>query len=233
MQDFWIGTVHTLVYFVICASVALLLRKLIHIPDEIFRKLLHCILLGVLPVYVFGFQQWWTAAVSCVVFAAVVYPVLCFFERFRTYSQMVTERKKGELKSSLLLVFAMFAVVISVCWGGLSDRWLVLCCVYAWGFGDAAAALIGKRYGKHKLAGGKKSWEGTISMFAVSFACVFSLLLLRGNLPWYACLLSALPTAAAVAATELYTPGGFDTVTCPICAMVVLLPCLYGFGGIL
>lgn len=68
------------------------MRRLIRIPDELFRKLLHCILLGSLLVYVQGFAVWYHAALSCLLFAAV----------------------------------------------------------YAWGFGDASAALIGKRV-KHNV----------------------------------------------------------------------------------
>jgi dolichol kinase len=72
-------------------------------------------------------------------------------ERIERFSEFITERKKGELKSSLLLVFGMFAFIITICWGLLGDPYLVLASVYAWGFGDAAAALIGKRFGKHKI----------------------------------------------------------------------------------
>lgn len=231
MRDFLSGTANTLVYFIICAGSALILRVKTRFPDEPFRKLLHFILLGSLPVYVFGFRQWQNAALSCVVFAAVVYPVLKYFEHFRLYSKALTERKQGELKSSLLVVFAMFAVVICVCWGLLGDRLLVLLCVFAWGFGDAAAALVGKRFGKHRIPGTKKSWEGSLSMFALSFASVLVILLLRGGMSWYACCITALAVGAATAATELYTPGGFDTITCPFCAMCVALPLLHFFGG--
>ena len=43
-------------YFVIAASSALLLRKLTSVPDEVFRKLLHMILLGSLAVWA---APWW------------------------------------------------------------------------------------------------------------------------------------------------------------------------------
>lgn len=232
MQPLLLGTGYTLIYYVLVAGTALTLRRLTRIPDEIFRKLLHCIILGALPVYVYGFPQWWQAVLSCAVFALVVYPILKYFERFSLYSSLTTERKSGELKNSLLVVFSMFAVVITVCWGLLGDRLLVLCCVYAWGFGDAAAALVGKRFGRHKIPRSKKSWEGTLSMFGVSFACVLALLLVRGGLALPACTAVALATAAASAATELYTPGGYDTITCPLCATAVMLPLLSLFGGL-
>jgi len=168
---------------------------------------------------------------SCVVFTAAVYPVLHLLERFKEYSKTVTERKKGELKNSLIVVFTMYVIVISVCWGIFADKYLVLACVYAWGLGDAAAALVGKRFGKHKIPPGIKSVEGTLSMFAVSAVSVLVILLLRGYMAWYSCLIIAAAVAAASAAAELYTPGGYDTITCPLSAMVVLLPLVHLLGG--
>ncbi|MBE6560339.1 MAG: phosphatidate cytidylyltransferase [Ruminococcaceae bacterium] len=231
MQDFLAGTGYTILYYCILAAAALLARFLIRIPDEIFRKTLHGILLGSLLVYVFGFTVWYHAALSCLCFAAVVFPILFFFERFKSYSHMVTERRRGELKSSLLLVFSMFAAVISVCWGWLGDRLLVLASVYAWGIGDAAAALIGKRFGRHKIPGTKKSFEGSLSMFLSSFLAVFLILYIRGGISLGGMVITALATGAVSAAVEVYTPGGMDTVSCPLAAMTVLLPLSAVFGG--
>ena len=231
MQDFLTGTGYTLLYYCILAAAALLVRFLIRIPDEIFRKTLHGILLGSLLVYVFGFTVWYHAALSCLCFAAVVFPILYFFERFKNYSHMVTERHKGELKSSLIFVFSMFAAVISVCWGWLGERLLVIASVYAWGIGDAAAALIGKRFGRHKIPGTKKSFEGSLSMFALSFVTVFLILYIRGGMSFGGIMITALATGAVSAAVEVYTPGGMDTISCPLAAMAVLLPLTAAFGG--
>ena len=86
----------------------------------------------------------------------------------------------------MLLVFGMFAAVVTLCWGILGERMIAICAIYAWGFGDAFAAVIGKRFGKHKISGrhieGKKSVEGSVSMFVVSFLSVLLLLLYRGGM---------------------------------------------------
>lgn len=225
-----------ILYFVVAASSALVLRKLTAVPDEVFRKLLHMILLGSLAVWVAVFDTWYLAALTAVIFAVAVYPLLALAERIKGYSRLLTERKSGEIKRSLLVVFTMFAVVVCVCWGWLGDRMLVLASIYAWGFGDAAAALIGKRFGKHPLQwkkiDGRKSAEGTFAMFAVSFVSVLVLLCLQGRMPWYGIGLTARVTALVSAAVELYTPGGMDTITCPLAAMTVLLPLAALFGGI-
>ncbi|MBQ7359915.1 MAG: phosphatidate cytidylyltransferase [Lachnospiraceae bacterium] len=235
MLELWAGTKVVLIYYIVAASTALVCRALIRIPDELFRKILHCILLGSLMGFVFGFETWWISAGVAVAFAVVVYPILAFFERFKAYSQLTTERKSGELKASLLLVFGMFATVIAICWGWLGDKYLVLASVYAWGFGDAAAALIGKRFGKQKIQwkyiDGKKSYAGTIAMFLTSFVSVLIVLACRGGLNTAGLLLTAAITAFVSAIAELYSKDGMDTVICPMVAMVTVLPLVYLFGG--
>lgn len=229
------GFGNVLIYFVIAASVALLLRRFAPIKDEVFRKGLHCILLGSLLVLVFSFSSWWKAALTALAFAAAVYPILCLAERVKGFSAFVTERTNGELKRSLLIVFFMFAVELSVCWGWLGDRLLVLACIYAWGFGDAAAALVGKRFGRHALTGahieGRKSVEGSLAMFAVSLLCVGAILILRGGLPLYGYILIPVLTAAGVSVVELFSLHGMDTITCPLAATAILLPLVYWIGG--
>ena len=236
MQDVISAIVSILIYFIVCATSAILLRVLTKIEDEVFRKQLHMILLGSLFVWMEAFPTWQSAAASALIFAALVYPILWFAERFKGYSKLVTERKSGELKSSLLVVFFMYAVVVAICWGWFDDRMLALASIYAWGFGDAAAALVGKRFGKHKIGGkiiqGRKSFEGTTAMFIVSLISVFTILTLRGGLMWYETLVISVVVAAVSAVVELYTLNGIDTITCPVAAMVVLIVLLRLVGGI-
>lgn len=235
MQELLHGLLALLIYFIVVAGIALACRVLIRIPDELFRKILHCILLGSLIVFVSCFQIWWHAACSAIVFAVVVYPILAWFEHFKGFSKLTTERKKGELKEGLLLVFSMFALVIVICWGWLNDRYLVLASVYAWGFGDAAAALVGKKWGKHKITFGHadkhKSADGSAAMFLVSLISVTIILICRGGLSIAGYVIIPLVTALISAAAELYSKHGHDTVICPLSAMVVLLPLTHLLGG--
>jgi dolichol kinase len=215
-------------YFVVCATGALTLRRFVAVPVEVFRKTLHIILLGSIFVWTYAFQTWWVSAIATVVFVALVFPVLAFAERIPGYSELLTERKCGEIKSSLVVVFGMFAVLICVCWGWLGEKYLVIASVLAWGLGDAAAALVGKRFGQHyivgKLVEGRKSLEGSLAMFVVSFVSVMVVLLANGSVVWYGCILIALVTAAGCAVVELYTKCGMDTVTCPFTAAAILIP---------
>lgn len=235
MNPIVLGTINLIIYFIIVVILAFSARVLFTIPNEVFRKILHFILLGSFYVLIVSYPTWLAAALTALIFEVLVYPILHFFERFKKYSAFVTERKCGELKHSLLLVYTMFAVVVAVCWGGFGDKYLALASFYAWGIGDAAAALIGKKFGKHKITGpkldGKKSYEGTFSMFFISCISVFLILLWRGGLSVFACGMIALPVGAVSAVAELYSKDGNDTVICPLCAMAVLLPLVYLWGG--
>ena len=223
------------IYFIVAASTALILHKLIRIPDEVFRKTLHLILLASLLIWTLVFDTWYIAVLAVVIFVVLVYPILGIAERWKGYSQMLTERNHGEIRRSLVLVFGMYAFVMTICRGIFQDRLLGLCSICAWGFGDGAAALIGKRFGRHKLEGrfieGKKSVEGTAAMFAVSFLSVVIVLAFRGGMAWYLYPVIALPTALVSALVELFTKHGLDTATCPICAMIVILPLVQLLGG--
>ena len=236
MQELLRGAGFVCLYFAVVATTLLVCRWRLSIPDELFRKMLHFVLLGSYIPFVFGFDTWWLAALCALALEALIYPALAWFERFKGYSSLTTERRKGELKQSLLLAFTMLAFCILVCWGLLKDRYLVLACMYAWGVGDAFAALVGKAYGKHrfrlKAAVPGKSVEGTCAMFVSSALTVAAVLLFRGGLRFPAVLITAVCGAAAAAVVELLTPNGMDTVTCPAAAMAVMVPVLALLGGL-
>jgi dolichol kinase len=155
-------------------------------------------------------------------------------ERIEGYAELLAERKRGEIKRSLVIVFGMFAALICICWGWLGEPWLVLACVFAWGYGDGAAALVGKKFGRHYLEGklieGRKTVEGTIAMFVVSFLSVLAVLLANGKVAWYGNLPIAALTAAVCEVVELYTRNGMDTLTCPFAAAAVILPLVHVWG---
>lgn len=234
MQQILQGTGILIVYFVIMASCAIGSRFLIKIPDELFRKILHCILLGSLFMFTVVYEKWWISAIAAIIFEIIVYPILVFLERFKNFSKITTERKKGELKNSLMIVFTMYAVVVAVCRGLVGDKYLALASIYAWGFGDAAAALVGKKFGKHKIGwkytDGKKSIEGSLSMFAVSFMSVSIILSNRGGLSGIAVVIISFITAGVSTLAELYSKNGNDTIICPMSAMMVLIPLVYLLG---
>jgi hypothetical protein len=70
-------------------------------------------------------------------------------------------------------------------------------------------------------------------MFMVSLVAVFIVLLIKGNFELYFSIVTAVLTAAATTAVELFTRNGMDTITCPLAAAAVLLPLLYVWSVLL
>ena len=235
MQEFLIGSGITVLYILVAAAVALSARKFFSIPDELFRKILHFILLGAYIPLVFAFDTWWMPAVLSGALIIIIFPILLLVSRLPLFSSFIVERRKGEFINSMVFALSMMIFSVSVCWGWMGDRYLVLACIYAWGIGDAFAALIGKRFGKHKikwkLADNKKSVEGSLTMFVCSCVSVSAVLLIRGGLSVPMCLLIAFAAGAFCTVTELCTKNGLDTVICPTAAMLVILPLVKLFGG--
>lgn len=234
MTLFLISFLKLILYFIICASLALLLRIYVKLPNEVFRKTLHFILLGSAPVFLNVFDNWHHAALAPLVFAIMVYPILSLAENLKNYSQLLVERNSGEIKKSLIHVSGMFSLVIAISWGLIGVKYIALAVIFAWGLGDATAALVGKKYGKRRIEGkyidGKKTLEGSFAMFLVSIIVIFIVLNINTKLSWYDNLIISFITALVNSLVELNTKHGFDTITCPISIILVMLPLLYLMG---
>ena len=240
LQEYLHGWWAFILYVLPTAGTMFLLRRLIKIPDELFRKILHFILLGAYIPFLYAFETWWVVVAFTCSLIVIFFPVLALFGKIPAFSSFVNERKKGEFKSSLVLAMVTASFSITVCWGLLDDKLLTLACVYAWGVGDGLAALAGKRFGKHKIrlpfADPRKSWEGSAAMFLSAVISVTVVLLVRngldaGTLSILSCFLIAISAALVTTYVELCTKDGMDTITCPAAAMVVILPLVAVLGG--
>lgn len=235
MQELLHGAFCFAVYVIPAAAIMLIARRFLKIPDELFRKILHFILLGAYVPFLFGFDTWWISAGFAAGLIVIIYPILALTGKLPSFSSFVNERKKGEFKSSMVLALATAVISISICWGLFGDKLLTMACVYAWGVGDAFAALIGKRFGKHKIklpvADHRKSWEGSAAMFLSAVLSVLTVLLIRGGLGVGTCLFISLVAAIVTTCVELSSKDGLDTVSCPMAAMAVILPLIKILGG--
>lgn len=231
MVIFLIEFSKVLIYFIISASIALLIHFFIKIPNELYRKLLHFILLGSAPVFLYSFGSWQRAVLASLTFMIIIYPVLSAAENLKGYSKILPERDSGEIKKSLLYVFSMFAIVFTISWGIFGVKYIALAVIFGWGFGDAAAALVGKKYGKRYLEGkhieGRKTVEGSFAMFLVSFITIFIILKINIELTYFEYFIISLITSMVNSFIELNTKKGLDTITCPFSILIVILPLLY------
>lgn len=208
---------------VILIAVYLLFKK---IPKHVFRKLLHLLAFSCLVEMTLEAQTWEAAAITSLLFAAVVYPLLCLVEKYDWYGKLFVQKKTGEVKKSLLMLFIMYAVLISLCWGILDKPYIAMAATLMWGVGDAAAALFGKKYGRHPatlpLADHRKTQEGSIAMAVFAFLAGMAGMFFMKDLAWYQCVFYPLIAAPVSSLTELITKNGDDTITVPIATAVVL-----------
>ena len=216
-----------LLFIVPAASLLLLLHFTANIPRVVFRKLLHLPAFCSAAVVVWRADSWQTASLTLVLFAAVVYPMLCLFERWRGYGNLFVQKAPGEIKKSLLLLFLTDAALVALCWGAFNLPWVAVAGILMWGSGDGTAALVGHRFGRHHvalpLADPRKTWEGTGAMVLVSTAVGTTVILALAAMPGYQCLLFALAASVPGAYTELISRNGNDTVTVPLVNTAVLL----------
>lgn len=216
-------------YFVAAGLPAILLKAFFNIPFELIRKVYHLVItLSIFPLVTL-FDAWYMAVLAIFLFILIVYPILARVEHAALYRRIAVERQSGEFKSSLIIVQASMALLIFVFWGLLGAEWkyVAVAAVMAWGFGDAAAALIGKRFGRrriqHPRIEGTKTLEGTQAMYFTAALAVFLTLLFYAGQSWQISLAAAVLVAPVCAFVELFTNRGMDTLTVPISTGLAVL----------
>jgi len=213
-------------YLVACLVVPVALRTWTHAPREVIRKTHH---LGYglsiwLMLTLFG--AWYQAIAAAFVLVVVGYPALMALERWAGYRRVLPDRAAGggELRRSMLWVQASFALNMALFWGagGAEGKAVVAAGVMGWTFGDAAAALAGKRFGRRfvvaRFVDDGKTEEGSLAMAAAAAAAIALTLRLYGGLPVPVAVLAAGFAAAAATVVELVSRGGTDTLTVPFAA---------------
>lgn len=227
-------------YNALVAFLLLTIRACLRLSGELFRKMLHAACVMSVFVLLYAFDTWYMAMFVALAFAAVVYRVIAVAERHTKIMEILQARRNGEVKSSLLIVFVMLATLIAVFWGLLGEQWkyVIVVSVMAWGFGDAAAALVGKAWGRRRIqhlwVEGTKTVEGTFAMYAVSSVAILATLMTYTSLPWYLCLAAAALIAPVSAVVELVSHRGIDTITVPYAtaASTLALITLLSFAGV-
>ncbi len=216
-----------IMYIVPCIAILLAIKIFTKVPQFVFRKLLHLVAFSCTTFMIIVAENWQAAALTSCLIAVLLYPLLAILEKESWFNNLLVQKKPGEIKNSLLMLFFMFAVVTTVSWGIFGKPYNAVTAILMWGTGDAAAALVGIPFGKHKVhlkpADGKKSWEGTAAMFLVSLICGLTVFILYLDFPFWRSLLPIFAGAVVGAVTELCSPSEYDTVTVPAAILVVLL----------
>jgi len=108
-----------------------------------------------------------------------------------------------------------FAILMAVFWRDPHRVFAVIgILVMTWG--DALAALVGKRWGSHSYewVGVRKSWEGSLTMWGISSFVVGGILIGVFGFSWTSLGLGA-GIGAVVALVEVFSWQGVDNITLP------------------
>lgn len=218
--------VNYLKFIIPAACILVLLHIIFRIPRVVFRKLLHIPAFCSAVIVIAVTDSWQAASLTLLLFAAIVYPILSLLEHWTGYDNLFVQKKPGEIKKSLLLLFVTDAILVAVCWGLLNQAYIAAAAILMWGTGDAAAALIGNKFGKHhvhlKHADPKKTWEGSAGMFLTASIMGMITLSAMTDFSLPVILLSSAITAFLAAYTELISHNGNDTVNVPVAGVLAL-----------
>lgn len=206
-----LATIYSFIYILAIIAVAFVLYRFTKIGSEGVRKFIHILVSGWVLILVNCYDSLAWAVIGPVTFI--------FLNAAFVYSGFSKYLGMGNRKRDNGLIYYPFSILVLVImmYNGLADERIVISSVLMMGFGDGLAALIGSRFGRHgySFIGGKKSLEGTLTMFAVSLTI---LLVVYPEGPWYVSLL------VAVFATllENITPLGFDNISVPLLSALAL-----------
>lgn len=222
-------------HFGVLAVGVIVLNKKLGLADELYRKLLHLVsVFSIMPI-VIPSSSWVASMLVCFLFMGLAY--LGTKKTNLEEAVDMTQRSAGEQQRSMLLLYGTYATVILFAWGMFGQKWAAVLSIIAWGIGDCVAALVGKKFGKHKVSGrfieGKKSLEGTFGMFLTTFVSIFLLYQRHtalSNIGFVA--LVCFWIAVFSSLTELFTKNGMDTVACPLISMVGFIILTVATGGI-
>lgn len=204
-----LGLLISFLFIFFILAVSTFLGKLKLLNNEGTRKFIHISVSNWWIIAMFYFENKLYAA-----FVPSIFIVLNFLSyRYTLVEAMERDGGKKDLGtvyypiSLLILVLITFSDFSHPYVGGLG--------ILIMGYGDGLAAIIGKKFGKHKytIINNEKSLEGSLSMFTVSF--LISLILLSIYSPSLI-LIKAIIVAGVATVLEAFSPFGLDNLTVPI-----------------
>lgn len=201
-----LGIIVSFIFIFLIIGVSTFLTNKKILSGEGSRKFIHI-----------GVANWWIIAM--IFFDSplwAVVPALFIIINYISYKKQIFKAmERGGEKSDLGTVYyaiSLFVLSIVTFWEGMNP-YVGAMGILIMGYGDGFAAVIGKKYGKHKfeVMGGQKSLEGATVMFVVSFVVAFIIAQLAGG----SSLILPLSLAMIATLVELFSPYGTDNLTVP------------------
>ena len=209
-------------------------------PPEIVRKSYH--ILGSLSIFLFlyVFETWYvSAATAAVIFFPGSY-LSYVLRQIPWIKSKFFDRipRESQIPQQLFYAGIVFSGLIAFFWGGLGPGWKyhVATGVVVWGVGDAAAALLGKKYGKRNLPQPPfdegKSLEGFLAFVLTSWPALIVSWYFMTDISPGGLLAGAFILSLAGGVVEALTKKGLDTLTIPLTvSFLSALMALMGLHG--
>jgi phytol kinase len=232
----WIGLAASYVYASGLLVLAEVIRRWRGYPQDFTRKLVH---VGA-GMWVFGvlalFDTWYIGVIPFATFIGINY--LLWRTRF-------LEAMDAPDSSPGTVYFALSITLLFIAFwraGAPDDRgYIAAAGTMAMTWGDALAAIVGRRFGRHRyqVAGGTRSYEGSAAMFVAAFIAMLLTVLLVPGSP-LAPLTPPLSLGTALAATliaallatvaEGLSPAGTDNLSVPLLAGAAVFAVVTALG---
>jgi phytol kinase len=215
MKSDWLALVLAYVYVFAAIGIGEGLRKWQGYSTDFTRKFIH-IAVGMWSVgTVLLFENWYFAVIPPLSFVVINY----ISYRQETFKAMEVG-EKGNLGTVYFPI--SFALIIYFLWA--TRRHLVVASLMPMTWGDALAAILGRRYGQYKYSvrGFTRSLEGSLTMFLFSWLATFLALLFSLSLGWQLSLLCSLIVAVIATVVEAVSIWHVDNLTVPLVSALVL-----------
>ncbi len=221
-------------YLAGAAGLIALIDWLTRIPKEWIRKTYHLMITFAMLFLVLWFNGWYSALLTLLAILLLAFVLLRIAYRFGILQRLSVDRQKGvnEVSRQIIYLAISYSGLIILFWGLLGPEWkfLAILAVMVWGFGDAAAALVGRFLGRKKLKGPffdpKKTVEGLLANAAASALISMFVLLVGSDVTLPVALASSVVLGAVGAVIEAASRRGRDTIVLPWSLAALAYPVL-------
>jgi len=205
----FMGILISIFFVFLIIGVSSIMNKLNLLSSEGSRKFIHI-----------GVSNWWILAMiffDSNIYAAIV-PGLFVIINYLSYKKQIFKamERDGSKKDLGTVYYALSLLILSLLtFNNKQLDYIGALGILIMGYGDGFAAVIGTKYGKHnfKIFGNRKSFEGSLAMFAFSFIVSSVILTIYNPVNVFLCsfILALLGTIL-----ELFSPLGLDNLTVPL-----------------
>lgn len=192
-------------YILVLAFLGYLFYRYLKVGSEGVRKFIHILTSLWILIVFYGMDNPFVMLLGP--FCFILINTIFVYGGFARYLGMGDRKRDNGLIYYPISIFIL--VLLSIL--GLVHSENVIAGILVMGFGDGFAAIVGTHFGHHSYkvySRYKKSMEGSIAMFAVSFLVI----LISTDCNLFIALLVALVATLL----ENITPLGFDNITVPI-----------------